>query len=383
MEYKYTRYLNDLNDLKHIEWFVTHSDEYEFQSPESKDILERLKKNITQKNVFYSFIVKDYEELVKRFDNDPYNYTFDVTYDESKEVQSSYYSNYFIKTRDKEGKWYTVPYGYIMDNPLGHDKIRIIDAFRTNMMQCKNNAIGNFNAVYQHYFDYMRDGGVEAALKRYKEIGNGKGYHLLSSCILYLIYNMLLIIILMETQFFQMILHFWQYWSDKTEDIYSVANIFSGHKYLGTVVVILMLYFIVLDVIYTYGIYYSIYMNEKYKGVKKFHDGVLQLFSKFNEDYEQCKNGLSENVFSRVRHRDNIYIPLIEKTNRRYNFMVERTVITGEGKQQTKEKKIVLQPVMVPWKSYYKRPITSRTIWLWLVLIFVHSICNYAHMVIY
>ena len=51
MDYKYTRYLNDLNDLKHIEWFVNHSDEYEFHSSETKEILGCLKKNITKKNV--------------------------------------------------------------------------------------------------------------------------------------------------------------------------------------------------------------------------------------------------------------------------------------------------------------------------------------------
>ena len=63
--------------------------------------------------------------------------------------------------------------------------------------------------------------------------------------------------------------------------------------------------------------------------------------------------------------------------------MTEQTVVTGEGKEQTKEKKVVLQSVAVPWKSYYKRPITSRTFWIWILLVFVHSICNYAYMVIY
>ena len=383
MDYKYTRYLNDLNDLKHIEWFVNHSDEYEFHSSETKEILGCLKKNITKKNVLYSLIVKDYEELVKRFNNDPYDYTFDISDGENKEVQSSYYRNYFVKVQDKEGKWYEVPYGYIVDNPSKHNYQMITNKFKNNMLKCKNNAIGNFNAVYQHYFDYMREGGVEDALKRYAGIHNGKDYHLFSRCVQYVIYNILLLIILMETQFFQIVLHFWQFWSEEAESVYSAVNIFSGHKYLGTIAVLFIIYFIFLDVIYTYGICYCIYMNGKYKEVKNYHDGILQLFTKFNEDYERYKNGALENVLTRDRHRNSIYIPLIEKTNRRYNFMTERTVATGEGKEQTKEKKIVLQSVAVPWKSYYKRPITSRMFWIWILLVFVHSICNCAYMVIY
>ena len=383
MDYKYTRHLNDLNDLKHIEWFINHSDQYEFHSSEAKEILERLKKNITKKNVLYSLIVKDYEELVKRFNNDPYDYTFDISDAENKEVQSSYYRNYFVKVQDKEKKWYNVPYGYIVDNPSKHNSSAITAKFNNAMTKCKNSAIGNFNAIYQHYFEYMRDGGVEVALKRYEGIHNGKDYHLFNRCVLYVFYNMLLLILLMETQFFQILLHFWQFWSEKAGDLYSAVNVFSGHKYLGTIAVLFVIYFIVLDVVYTYGICYCIYMNGKYKAVKKYHDGVLQLYTKFNEDYEKCKNGISGNILSRIKNRDSVYIPLIEKTNRRYNFMVEKTVVTGEGKEQTKEKKIVLQPVTVPWKSYYKRPITSRTIWILILLVFVHSICNYAYMVIY
>ena len=383
MGYKYTKYLNDLNDLKHIEWFVNHSDEYEFHSSETKEILGRLKKNITKKNVLYSLIVKDYEELVKRFNNDPYDYTFDLSDSENKEVQSSYYRNYFVKVQDKQGKWYEVPYGYIVDNPSDHNYQMITNKFKNNMTKCKNNAIGNFNAVYQHYFDYMREGGVEDALKRYAGIHNGKDYHLFNRCVLYVIYNIMLLIILMETQFFQIVLHFWQFWSEEAESVYSAVNIFSGHKYLGTIAVLFVIYFIVLDVIYTYGICYCIYMNGKYREVKNYHDGIIQLFTKFNEDYERCKSGALENVLTRVRHRDSVYIPLIEKTNRRYNFMTEQTVVTGEGKEQTKEKKVVLQSVTVPWKSYYKRPITSRTFWIWILLVFIHSICNYAYMVIY
>lgn len=383
MDYKYTRHLNDLNDLKHIEWFINHSDQYEFHSSEAKEILERLKKNITKKNVLYSLIVKDYEELVKRFNNDPYDYTFDISDAENKEVQSSYYRNYFVKVQDKEKKWYNVPYGYIVDNPSKHNSSAITAKFNNAMTKCKNSAIGNFNAIYQHYFEYMRDGGVEAALKRYEGIHNGKDYHLFNRCVLYVFYNMLLLILLMETQFFQILLHFWQFWSEKAGDLYSAVNVFSGHKYLGTIAVLFVIYFIVLDVVYTYGICYCIYMNGKYKAVKKYHGGVLQLYTKFNEDYEKCKNGISGNILSRIKNRDSVYIPLIEKTNRRYNFMVEKTVVTGEGKEQTKEKKIVLQPVTVPWKSYYKRPITSRTIWILILLVFVHSICNYAYMVIY
>lgn len=104
-QYKYTRYLTDLKNLEHIEWFIKHSDEYEFQSEEAKKILERLKRNIAKKNVLYSVIVDDYTELVKRFENNPYNYSFEILgKDGHKDVGSQHGDHYFIRVRDKDNR---------------------------------------------------------------------------------------------------------------------------------------------------------------------------------------------------------------------------------------------------------------------------------------
>ena len=42
MEYLYQKFLNSLKDLKHIEWFVAHSDQYEFNSIESQRLIDSL-----------------------------------------------------------------------------------------------------------------------------------------------------------------------------------------------------------------------------------------------------------------------------------------------------------------------------------------------------
>ena len=49
MRYKYKRFLNDLKDLKHIEWVWEHREEYEFTSAESKAILDSLGQKICKK----------------------------------------------------------------------------------------------------------------------------------------------------------------------------------------------------------------------------------------------------------------------------------------------------------------------------------------------
>ena len=117
MEYKYYLHSTDLKDLKHIEWFVLHIDEYSLQGEKSRKIFDRLKVNIHQKNIFYSDIVSDYEELVSLFNNDPYEYAFDLSGTSSqKEVQTDRINNYFIEVCDSEGTKCMVPYGYAADN---------------------------------------------------------------------------------------------------------------------------------------------------------------------------------------------------------------------------------------------------------------------------
>lgn len=378
--YKYTRYLNDLKDLKHIEWFVCHSDEYEFHSSESIEILNRLKKNISKKNIFYTMIVDDYNKLASLFDNDPYNYVFNIEKREDKAVKSPHYYNYFVEIIDSEKKKYYVPYGYVVDNSSKYNMSSVSARFNNTMRDRQTNALSNFNYIRVRYESYMGAGGVNEALQRYASIRNGKNYHLIRSCILYLFYNILLIILLSETQFFKILNHFWQFWSDSASAYYSLNSIFGGHKFFGAALIIFIVYFIVLDVCYTYGIWYMIYMKGKYESVLRHHKKVKSLMGIFERDYKLCTEGINSKVMvSRRWNRDNVYIPLINKTGRFYDFNVTRTVKTGTGKDRKKEKKSIIAPLSVPWKSYYKRPITTRIIWLWLALVVFHIVCGYTH----
>ena len=379
MPYKYTKYLDDLKDLKHIEWYVCHSDEYEFHSQESMEALERLRNNITKKNVFYSAIVEDYDYLVKHFDNDPYNYAFDIEQKEQQEVKSSFYQNYFIKVRDVEGRWNHVPYGYVQEHPEKYFPSFVEDLFNTEMKEHQLNALNNFRAVEECYSAYLKEGGVADALKRFEGIRNGKDYHLIRKSIFYLLYNMLLLILLTEIGFFQMLTHFWQFWSDKLSAVYSsFPDIF-----LRTLVGLSVIYFIVMDVCYTYGIGYLIYIKGKYQMVVKYHAGVQELLEKFRQDYTLCNQGITQEIIQKVGHRDSVYLPLIQKTRRRYNFYLERTVMTGEGEDRKMKKETRIQPLYVPWMSFYKRPIWSSIILIWIVLFFAHAIYDYAYLMIY
>lgn len=382
MRYKYTRHLNDLNDLRHIEWFVEHSGEYEFQSPETQAILNRLRSNLRKKNIFYSDIVRDYNALTERFENDPYNYQYEIHPAEAKkEIRSRVYTNYFVKTNGQDDRWHQVPYAYITENPTGHDMKKTAEAFGKNMAQYKQKALDSMNAVMNHYMKYWNNGGMKDAMGRYKEVQYGKKYHLIRQMIFYLIYNWLLFLILHETQFFGILTHFWQIWSDSSGDVYSLANVFVGHKYLGIFALVCTAYFVVMDVYYTYGIYYTVYVRNKYNAVKKYHDEVLKLFTVFYQDMEQCRNGITEKILQQAKHRDSVYIPLIHKVNRRYRFTVERKVKTG--KKGKKEKRTAVQPVLVPHRCFYSQSLASRVIMILILLIFVQSISSYRYIIFY
>ena len=382
-QYKYTRYLTDLKNLEHIEWFIKHSDEYEFQSEEAKKILERLKRNIAKKHILYSVIVDDYTELVKRFENNPYNYSFEILgKDGHKDVGSQHGDHYFIRVRDKDNRqFYTVPYAYILDNEKRYDCSKAQMTFEGKMAKHKEEALENFEAVKGHYNEYLEKGGVKDALGRYAATGDGMYYHLKSRLPLYIFYNFMLVLILQESQFFKIVTHFWQLWSDKTTAVYSLANVFSGYKIPGLIAVVGITYFLIMDVYYTLGIYYSIYIKHKYDKIREDYNEVKKLFEVFNKDYKLCKEWTWKQRIPIAGNRDTVYIPLIQKLNRRYNFKVERLVKTGEGKEQKTEKQKVIESVEVPYRCYHTQPITNRIVWIFIALVFIHSICSPAYMI--
>lgn len=386
MRYKYARYLNDLKDLKHIEWFVLHSEEYECHSQESCILLDRLKSNIRNKNIYYSDILNDYEKLVEQFDNDPYNYIFDTQgEDPDQSVKSKYYENYFIKVRDnKEKRFYTVPYRYVMDNP-GEVETKMSTAnFETQMQGYKKRAFENLDAVMNHYMDYWQRGGVKEALERFESVGYGKGYRLPKTILLYFLYNIILFMILAETRYVGMLTHFWQILSKDSMAVYSAMNIFSGFRILGTIIFLAVTYFVILDIYYSYGIYYLLFIKHKYKDVMKYHMKVSETFMSFSEDYDLCKNGVNGKVLSKRNHRDSVYIPFIKMVNRRYDFMVERTVTEDDedGKKVNRVKKVA-ESIIVPKKAFYSHPLRKRIIWILVMLVIVQAVCNYSLILFY
>lgn len=120
------------------------------------------------------------------------------------------------------------------------------------MAKHKEEALENFEAVKGHYNEYLEKGGVKDALGRYAATGDGMYYHLKSRIPLYIFYNFMLVLILQESQFFKIVTHFWQLWSDKTTAVYSLANVFSGYKIPGLIAVVGITYFLIMDVYYTH-----------------------------------------------------------------------------------------------------------------------------------
>lgn len=383
MEYKYYLHTTDLKDLNHIEWFVLHIEEYSLQGEESKKIFERLNINIHQKNIFYSDIVRDYEKLVSLFNNDPYEYAFGLSGMGSQmEVQTDNINNYFIEVCDSEGTKCMVPYGYIVDNRLklypqaSNDFNGLVDSSR-------NRALYRFKAINERYLQYWINGGVRDALTRFSNVHMGKDYKLTSTSLLYLLYNILLMIILRETKFFSMLTHFWQYFTDSTVPEFSALKVFGGHKWLGIFALICTAYFLYYDVIYTYGLYYLIFVLNKYNSVRKYHDDVLRFYNEFSTDFDKCKYGITRPLIEKVRNKDRVYVPLVMKTSRMYDFMYDEVSYpTIDGKIERRVRRVP-QPVLVPNAKYYKGKIQVKLAWMFILWILVRAICNYSNLLLY
>lgn len=383
MEYKYYLHSTDLKDLKHIEWFVLHIDEYSLQGEKSRKIFDRLKVNIHQKNIFYSDIVSDYEELVSLFNNDPYEYAFDLSGTSSqKEVQTDRINNYFIEVCDSEGTKCMVPYGYAADNKSNLYPKASVD-FNDLVYNSKGRALYRFKAVKNHYLRYWEGGGVRDALTRFSNVHMGKDYKLISTSLFYLLYNILLMIILRETKFFSAVTHFWQFFSSDASVEFSALRLFGGHTWLGLLALIGTAYFLYYDVIYTHGIYYLIFVLNKYSSVRKYHDGVLRLYNEFSADYDKCSIGIRHSQIERVRNKERVYIPLIMKTSRMYDFLIDEVSYTNiEGKYERRVRRVP-QPVLVTNAKFYKNGIQKNLIRMLALWLFVTVICSYSNILLY
>ena len=366
MEYLYQKFLNSLKDLKHIEWFVAHSDQYEFNSIESQRLIDSLFNKIQKKNIFYSDIKAEYQKLVGMFENNPFNYKYDVLQrDKEKAITTKYKNNYFINISDLQGNQYPVAFQYLLDNPLEYPLEKINSDFDNQLMNDRIMVVQNFEALQQRYQQYYNQ-DVKEALNDYHKINFGKSYHFISTMISFVVYNYLLFRIVYEIQFFNLILHFNQYFSDNYGLRYSARHLLNGHPYLGLIIIMLIIYFIYLDIHYIYGLFYNLYAFCKYNNIYKHHKRVVTLYDQFSFDFKAC---LKENLSNQIvvaNHRDNVYLPLLEMISRKYNFY---------GRKLKHEKRTKIS-VLVPDQKFYQRPISHQLIKLLVLLVLVEAICQ-------
>jgi hypothetical protein len=368
MRYKYTRHLNDLKDLKHIEWFVNYCDSYEFQTEAVRFVLEGLKKKIRNKNIYYSEIVQDYETLIHHFNNDPYNYMYETSGEKPEcQIFSDKRTHYFVTIQDKEGTEFRVPYKYIVENSMEHDVYSAQKVFDKEMADHQGHALENFEAVRKKCMEYWKDGGVESALNRYATVGNGKGYKIPQLILFYVLFNMLLFGLLHLTQIFGMLFHL----TDAFDGgMYSVMAIFPASPLVGWICLGFTVYFIVLDVFYTYGLFYILTINEKYKRILKYHNKFYGLYQKFVADYNKCMQGITSDVITKQNNRKKVYLPLLEMAKKRYNFMVKKKVKENGVTKETTE----IESILVPKKIFYSQPIQKRLIWILIVFVVTQGI---------
>ncbi|MCD7892857.1 MAG: hypothetical protein LUG60_04060 [Erysipelotrichaceae bacterium] len=361
MEYFYQVSLNNLKDLKHIEWFIQHYKDYQFQNELSQKLFKSLAYKIQRKNIYYADIIREYNALLSLFENNPYNYQYDVL--KSKQGLSSQKLNdYFVDIKDNENNHYLVAYQYILDYPRDFNINDTKDIFEQKLIKDKAEVMESFDALENQYRHYMTN--VSSALTQYKEYHYGEDLHVYLNGFYCLLYNIVLMKMIKDSHLLSIIIHFWQYFSNSE---YSGYMIFHGHSYLGLILIIGIAYFICLDVIYIYGIYYSCFVLGKYDKVYNHYASVAELYKIFNQDRLHLLNEPLKQQLVLLKHRQSIYEPLIEKVSHRFDFHTKR-YMKKDGKWQKADTTIDLQ---VPFQTYYKKPMSKQYIKMIVLLVMI------------
>ncbi|MCD8029205.1 MAG: hypothetical protein LUF02_11250 [Erysipelotrichaceae bacterium] len=355
MKYFYETSLNGLKDLKHIEWFVQHYKDYHFQSELSQKLFKSISYKIQRKNIYYADIIREYKALISLFENNPYNYQYDVL-ERKQDLSSQRLNCYFVDVMDNDGNHYPVAYQYILDYPHDFHTTDTQDIFAQKLVKDKAKVMENFDALEDQYRQYMKN--VSPALKSYKETNYGEDLHIYMNSFYCLFYNIILFKMIKDAQLLGIITHFWQYFSSSE---YSGMILFHGHPYIGLLAIMGMIYFIYLDMIYIYGIYYTCYVLGKYSKVYNHYTGVAELYKIFNEDCLHLLNTPLQQRLSPMRHRTSVYEPLLEKVCHRFDF----------HKKRKKDDTIDLK---VPNEMYYKKPISKQYIKMIFLLIIIDAL---------
>jgi len=359
MRYLYQQFNTDKKNLEHIDWFVVHHKDYILKKGAivEKD-LENLKTQIINKNYFYSDLVSHYDHIVDQFKNDPYDYKFDVL-GEDKEVESSILNDYFIEVEDDHKKYF-IPYNYALNNKAQNPEAT--EKFNELLKTSQQKTLAQFQAIENRYQFYLQS-GILNAVNRFKRINFGKAHNFPVLFLTFGIYHLLLIALLNVTQLGSILI------DTLFNGFHLVENVsyyFSSCPiWMSLIVFGLVIYFIFLDIIYIYSIYYIVYSTLKHRYVYKHYLKTEELHKVFMEDYKKARSGIEQNI-EKVNHRYSCYIPLIKQTSQTFKFEWIYFRIT-------KFKKLMrvyeVQQPDTPIDFFYRRKITRQILWESLLLV--------------
>lgn len=332
MKYLFKKELNDEKDLKHIEWLVEHSNEYHFSNSSR---INYLKKNINKKNIYYSRLNEEYNNLVKEFNNNPYNYQYNVL--DINNNTTANINNYFITINNIPA---SINY-YKQKKEVNSYKEQLINNSKHKVME-------QFVYIEERYNKYIEH--IGPFINEFKNINCGKDYNFVLMFIELIIYNYLLFNTIISSNIFKVL------WSFFGNGITSIELYYTSNTILGVLSLLLVVYFIYVDIVLVYGLYYLFYIIKKANNIYKQYQYIEELHNVFKEDFEGLLNN-QEDIIKPTNHRKDCYLPLIDETSKYYTY---------------KENELV-----VPLKAYNKRDIFVDIIFLSILYILVLSLRYY------
>lgn len=302
MNYLYLQQLDNEKDLKHIEWFVEHLDEY--NTPHKKEA-QYLKDHITNKNLYYSELKRNYYIIVNDFDNNPYNYKYDV-YKHDKGT-SAKLNDYFVSVNQEK-----VAYQYCIDT-YGNDRVGK-DSFDKLKKESQRIVREELLAVNRRFSEYKEM--VLPYYNAYSKVGNGSYFNFLKLFIYFGIYVALCTILINTTCLKQIIVYSF---SQAVVIKQTIQMYFcDSHFILCALILIATIYFVIKGALLCYNLYYLFYIDRKYHKAMKDYEYIGNLNDLLVDDYYQAKEEL-EGTIEKVHHTSQ-YLELIDRCSVYYEF---------------------------------------------------------------
>lgn len=367
MKYLYQQLNTDKKNLEHIEWFVGHHQDYLFEKgTEIEHHLQSLKTQIINKNIYYSDLVEHYHQIANNFTNNPYDYKYDL-FGQKANVETNVLDHYFVTVKENQ-KEYTIPYAYALENQKQNTQAK--EKFDELLCESQEAALDQFEAIENRYQFYLQS-GVLQAVNRFRQFDYGKKHHFVRLLLSFAVYQLLLIALLHVTQLGNIVLetlfngfHF----------VDHVQYMFSGCPiWMSLIVFGFVIYFISLDIIYIYSIYYMIYSTLKYQHVYRLYLKTEALHKVFAKDYQNARNGI-EPLIEKVNHRKSCYLPLIKYTSQTFKFSRMYFYFERDKGRLKLKKGYELQYPDTPIDLFYKKKIYKQILWEFIVLVVAFSL---------